>query len=341
MKSVRIVVPAVSLILLAAGVVFAPAQKATKAPKKIDFNKDIRPILSENCFKCHGPDAKFIKGDLRLSDEKDAKRDRDGEFAILPGNAKDSLVIQRALSKEKFAQMPPPDSGLPRLSAAQVKLLSDWINQGGRYEKHWALVPPKPSELPTVKNHKWVRNDIDRFVLAKMEEKGLKPAPEADRATLLRRAALTLTGLPPTTEELNQFLNDAQPGAYEKAVDRLLASQRYGENQARYWLDAVRYGDTHGLHLDNERSVYPYRDWVVNAYNKDLSFDKFALWQLAGDMLPNPTREMKVATGYVRMNPTTNSGRRIPNKEGISDDYRVSRNCATRTSRRVKGKGRP
>ena len=308
MTSVRIVLPVVSLTLLAAGVVFAPAQKAVRAPKKIDFNKDIRPILSENCFKCHGPDAKFIKGNLRLSDEKDAKKDRDGEFAILPGKAKDSLVIQRALSKEKSAQMPPPDSGLPRLTAQQIKLLSDWINQGGRYEKHWALVPPKTTELPTVKDLKWVRNDIDRFVLAKLEEKGLKPAPEADLSTLLRRATLALTGLDPTTDELNNYLGDSAPGAYERAVDRLLASQRYGEHEARYWLDAVRYGDTHGLHLDNERSIYPYRDWVVNAFNKDLPFDKFTLWQLAGDMLPNPTREMKVATGYIRMNPTTNEG---------------------------------
>ncbi len=308
MTSVRVVLPVVSLTLLAAGVVFAPAQKAVRAPKKIDFNKDIRPILSENCFKCHGPDAKFIKGNLRLSDEKDAKKDRDGEFAILPGKAKDSLVIQRALSKEKSAQMPPPDSGLPRLTAQQIKLLSDWINQGGRYEKHWALVPPKTTELPTVKDLKWVRNDIDRFVLAKLEEKGLKPAPEADRSTLLRRATLALTGLDPTTDELNNYLGDSAPGAYERAVDRLLASQRYGEHEARYWLDAVRYGDTHGLHLDNERSIYPYRDWVVNAFNKDLPFDKFTLWQLAGDMLPNPTREMKVATGYIRMNPTTNEG---------------------------------
>jgi hypothetical protein len=308
MTSVRVVLPVVSLTLLAAGVVFAPAQKAVRAPKKIDFNKDIRPILSENCFKCHGPDAKFIKGNLRLSDEKDAKKDRDGEFAILPGKAKDSLVIQRALSKEKSAQMPPPDSGLPRLTAQQIKLLSDWINQGGRYEKHWALVPPKTTELPTVKDLKWVRNDIDRFVLAKLEDKGLKPAPEADRSTLLRRATLALTGLDPTTDELNNYLGDSAPGAYERAVDRLLASQRYGEHEARYWLDAVRYGDTHGLHLDNERSIYPYRDWVVNAFNKDLPFDKFTLWQLAGDMLPNPTREMKVATGYIRMNPTTNEG---------------------------------
>jgi hypothetical protein len=308
MTSVRVFLPVVSLTLLAAGVVFAPAQKAVRAPKKIDFNKDIRPILSENCFKCHGPDAKFIKGNLRLSDEKDAKKDRDGEFAILPGKAKDSLVIQRALSKEKSAQMPPPDSGLPRLTPEQIKLLSDWINQGGRYEKHWALVPPKTTELPTVKDLKWVRNDIDRFVLAKLEEKGLKPAPEADRSTLLRRATLALTGLDPTTDELNNYLGDSAPGAYQRAVDRLLASQRYGEHEARYWLDAVRYGDTHGLHLDNERSIYPYRDWVVNAFNKDLPFDKFTLWQLAGDMLPNPTREMKVATGYIRMNPTTNEG---------------------------------
>jgi len=308
MKSVKFVVPLGSLVLLIAGVVLAPAQKAAKAPRKIDFNKDIRPILSENCFKCHGPDAKFIKGDLRLSDEKDAKKERDGEFAILPGNAKASLLIQRAISKEKSAQMPPPDSGLPRLSPEQVKLLSEWINQGGKYEKHWALVPPKLSELPKVKNQNWARNDVDRFVLAKMEERGLTPAPEADKPTLLRRASLALTGLAPTTDELNNFLGDSAPGAYDRAVDRLLSSERYGEHEARYWLDAVRYGDTHGLHLDNERSIYPYRDWVVNAFNKDLPFDKFALWQLAGDMLPNPTREMKVATGYVRMNPTTNEG---------------------------------
>ena len=308
MKSVKFVVPLGSLVLLIAGVVLAPAQKAAKAPRKIDFNKDIRPILSENCFKCHGPDAKFIKGDLRLSDEKDAKKDRDGEFAILPGNAKASLLIQRAISQEKSAQMPPSDSGLPRLSPEQVKLLSEWINQGGKYEKHWALVPPKLSELPKVKNQTWARNDVDRFVLAKMEERGLTPAPEADKPTLLRRASLALTGLAPTTDELNNFLGDSAPGAYERAVDRLLSSERYGEHEARYWLDAVRYGDTHGLHLDNERSIYPYRDWVVNAFNKDLPFDKFALWQLAGDMLPNPTREMKVATGYVRMNPTTNEG---------------------------------
>jgi mono/diheme cytochrome c family protein len=308
MKSVRLIVPVASLTLLVAGVVFAPAQKAAKSAKKIDFNKDVRPILSENCFKCHGPDAKFVKGDLRLSDEKDAKKDRDGEFAILPGKAKESLLIKRALSTEKSAQMPPPDSSLPRLTAEQIRVLSEWINQGGKYEKHWALVPPKMVGLPGVKNSKWVRNDIDRFVLAKLEERGLKPAPEADRATLLRRASLSLTGLDPTTEELNAYLGDSAPGAYERAVERMLASQRYGEHEARYWLDAVRYGDTHGYHLDNERSIYPYRDWVVNAFNKDLSFDKFTLWQLAGDMLPNPTREMKVATGYIRMNPTTNEG---------------------------------
>ena len=308
MKSVRVVLPVVSLAVLAAGVVLAPAQKAARAPKKIDFNKDIRPILSENCFKCHGPDAKFVKGNLRLSDEKDATRDRDGERAIFPGNAKESLIIRRAMASESSIQMPPPNSGLPRLTASQIKTLTEWINQGGKYEKHWALVPPKFAEFPKVKNTAWVKNEIDRFVLAKLEEKGLKPAPEADRNTLLRRASVALTGLDPTTDELNRYLSDTAPGAYERAVDRLLASERYGEHEARYWLDAVRYGDTHGLHLDNERSIYPYRDWVVNAFNKDLPFDKFTLWQMAGDMLPNPTREMKVATGYIRMNPTTNEG---------------------------------
>lgn len=308
MKNVRLILPLTSLAVLAFAVDTVPAQKSAKPTKKIDFNREVKPILSENCFKCHGPDGKFIKGDLRLSDEKDAKKDRDGEFAILPGNPKDSLVMRRVLTSDSSIQMPPPNSGLPRLTAEQIKTLSTWIAQGAKYEKHWALVPPRLSEIPKVKNEKWAKNDLDRFVLAKMEEKGLKPAPEADKNTLIHRASLALTGLNPTAEQISQFLNDTAPGAYERAVDRLLASERYGEHEARYWLDAVRYGDTHGLHLDNERSIYPYRDWVVNAFNKDLPFDKFTLWQMAGDMLPNPTREMKVATGYIRMNPTTNEG---------------------------------
>lgn len=295
---------------LAFGLASTPQQgkkKPVATIKAIDFNRDIRPILSEHCFRCHGPDGKEVKGNLRLSDAKDATRERGGYWAIKPGSAKDSDIMDR-VKPGSDAQMPPKDSGVEPLSKEQIEKLRLWIDQGAKYEKHWAFVPPAMPTIPTVKDKTFVRNPIDNFVLAKLEEKGLKPEKAADDATLLRRASLTLTGLLPTLEELKQLENDKQPGAYERAIDRLLASERYGENQARYWLDAVRYGDTHGLHLDNERAVYPYRDWVVRAFNQDLSFDKFTLWQVAGDMLPNPTRDMLIATGYVRMNPTTSEG---------------------------------
>lgn len=283
------------------------AKKSIKTIKQVDYNRDVRPILSEHCFKCHGPDGKEVKGNLRLSDAKDATKDRGGYWAIKPGDSKHSDLVQRT-QPGNAAPMPPPDSGMMPLTKEQADILKRWVEQGAKYEKHWAFVPPKLPTIPVVKNKASVRNPIDNFVLEKLEAKGLSMEPEADRATLLRRASLTVTGLLPTPAEMDQFVNDKQPGAYERAVDRLLASERYGEHEARYWLDAVRYGDTHGLHLDNERAVYPYRDWVVRAFNQDLSFDKFTLWQLAGDMLPNPTTDMLIATGYVRMNPTTSEG---------------------------------
>ncbi len=313
----------VSTSVLLAAVAITPGQKAKpkKLTRVIDFNRDIRPILSEHCFKCHGPDAKFVKGNLRLSERDDATRSRSDGKPIHPGKPEASMVIQRVTSKEPYLVMPPADSGMPRLSASQISLLKEWIRQGAKYEKHWAFVPPKMPAIPTVKNAAWAKNDVDRFVLAKLEATGLKPAPEASKEILLRRASLALTGLSPTADELNAFLTDNAQNAYERAVDRLLASERYGEHQARYWLDAVRYGDTHGLHLDNERAIYPYRDWVVDALNKDLPFDKFALWQVAGDLLPNPTREMRVATGYVRMNPTTNEGGAIEDEFLVKNTF--------------------
>ncbi|MBS1700513.1 MAG: PSD1 domain-containing protein [Armatimonadetes bacterium] len=292
------------------GLAANPAQdkgKPTKTIKAVDFNRDIRPILSEHCFRCHGPDGKEVKANLRLSDEKDATRERDGEWVIKSGSAKDSLIMTR-IAVGGDDPMPPKDSGVEPLTKEQVETIRRWIDQGAKYEKHWAFVPPVMPEIPKVKAKSQVRNPIDNFILAKLEPKGLKLENEADPATLLRRASLSLTGLLPTPEEIQQLESDKKPGAYDRAVDRLLASPRYGENQARYWLDAVRYGDTHGLHLDNERMVYPYRDWVVNAFNEDMPYDKFTLWQLAGDLMPNPTRDMLVATGYVRMNPTTDEG---------------------------------
>jgi len=204
-------------------------------------------------------------------------------------------------------RMPPADSGVKSLTDEQRQTLREWILAGGEYRPHWAFVPPQWPVVPTV-GDAWARNPIDRFVFEGLRTAGLTPMPEAGKSTLLRRASLTLTGLPPTPDELRAFLADSANDAYEKAVDRLLASPRYGEHQARYWLDAVRYGDTHGLHLDNERLVWPYRDWVVRALNQDLPFDQFAKWQLAGDLLPDPSLDQLVATGYVRMNPTTNEG---------------------------------
>ena len=283
-------------------------KKPVATVKLVDFNREIRPILSDHCFKCHGPDGKEVKGNLRLSDAKNATRERRGYFAIKPGSSKSSMLIDRVKVGNNDDPMPPKDSGMPPLSAAQVETLRRWIDQGAKFEKHWAFVAPKMPAVPAVATKGFVRNPIDNFVLEKLEQKGLKPEKEADNATLLRRASLTLTGLLPTPEEIQQLDSDKKPGAYERAVDRLLASERYGENQARYWLDAVRYGDTHGLHLDNERAVYPYRDWVVRAFNQDIPYDKFTLWQMAGDLLPNPTTEMKIATGYVRMNPTSSEG---------------------------------
>lgn len=288
------------------------AVSASEQPKVktrlVSFNRDVRPILSEHCFKCHGPAAKEGKGDLRLDDAANALRDRGGYAAVVPGDPAKSKLLERVTAADPSDAMPPSDSGMSRLTPDQIETLKLWIEQGAKYEKHWAFIEPKMPALPTVKDKSWPKNPIDFFVLHKLEANNLKPEPEADKPILLRRASLTLTGLPPTPDELKAFLVDKSPKAYEKAVDRLLASQRYGEHQARFWLDAVRYGDTHGLHLDNERAIYPYRDWVVRAFNEDLSYDKFALWQLAGDLLPEPTTEQLIATGYVRMNPTTNEG---------------------------------
>ncbi|MFI5384714.1 MAG: DUF1553 domain-containing protein [Fimbriimonadales bacterium] len=278
----------------------------------INFDRDVMPILSQHCFKCHGPDAARAAGGLRLDSFAGATKANGDETAIVPGWPEKSYLIAKISAKDAGMRMPPQDSGVKPLTPDQIEIIRQWIKQGARYEKHWAYVAPVMPNLPAVSNPKWCKGPIDRFVLAKLDAAGLKPEPEADKNTLALRAAETLTGLPPSQAELDAFRRDAKPGAYERFVDRLLAKPEYGEHQARYWLDAVRYGDTHGLQLDNERSVFPYRDWVVRAFNEDLPFDKFAQWQLAGDLLPKPTTEQLIATGYVRMNLTSNEGGAIP-----------------------------
>lgn len=291
-----------SLALLATGAAIQQTRIAPAVPTKIIFGRDVMPILGQHCFKCHGPDAAQVAAGLRLDSLHGAAK------VIVPGAPNRSRLMDRISAKSPGDRMPPPDSGVKPLTPTQIATLRAWIAQGAVYEKHWAFIPPKMPPLPSVRNKAWAKNALDLFVLAKLESANLRPEGEADRDTLALRAAQILTGLPPTLAELEAFRRDNLPGAYERYVDRLLAKPSYGEHQARYWLDAVRYGDTHGLQLDNERGIYPYRDWVVRAFNQDLPFTKFVTWQLAGDLLPKPTTEQLIATGYVRSNLTSAEG---------------------------------
>ncbi|MCB1231268.1 MAG: DUF1553 domain-containing protein [Verrucomicrobiae bacterium] len=296
------------------------------AKTKISFNRDIRPILSDNCFHCHGPDEGGRKADLRLDlRQTSIVSESNAEAPIVPGDLNASEFFDRISTTDPDDQMPPPDSH-KRLTPAQIALFKQWILEGAEWEEHWAFIPPKVEAIPTMKSD-WVRNDIDRFVLANLQEEGLAPSEEADRYTLIRRATLDLTGLPPTPEDVEAFVNDRSPEAFRDLVDRLLDSQAYGEHRARYWLDAARYGDTHGLHLDNFREIWPYRDWVINAYNTNKPFDQFTIEQLAGDLLPNPTQAQRVATGFNRCNVTTAEGGAI--EEEFLVRYAVDRVATT------------
>ena len=297
---------ALTAVLLLAG---ANAQEpAGNGADRVDFSRDIRPILSNSCFRCHGPAERDRKAKLRLDTKQGVLARREGgTFAIVPGKPDASEVFRRITSTDPDEVMPPPKTK-KELTARQIGLIKRWIEQGAPWARHWSLVPAKRPALPRVKDARWPRSDLDRFILARMEKEGLKPSPEADRRTLIRRVTFDLTGLPPTPEEVEAFMRDASPKAYDKLVDRLLSSTRYGEHMGRFWLDAARYGDTHGLHLDNYREMWPYRDWVVNAFNRNLPFDRFVIEQLAGDLLPNATLDQKVASGFNRCHVTTNEG---------------------------------
>jgi hypothetical protein len=296
----------VGLALLAAAQFCLAASNPKSA--KMDFNRDIRPILSDNCFACHGPDDKTRKAKLRLDTKEDAfKAAKSGDFAIVPGDLKKSVLVDRVTTKNEDDVMPPPKTG-KKLTVAQIDLLKRWIAEGAPWQTHWAYETPKRPALPAVKDKKWAKNEIDLFVLAKLDKEKLKPAPETDKTTLLRRASFDLTGLPPTPDEVDAFLADKSPAAYEKVVDRLLASPRYGEHAARYWLDAARYADSHGYHIDSERSMWKYREWVINAFNKNMPFDQFTTEQIAGDLLPEATVDQQIGSGYVRCNLSTGEG---------------------------------
>lgn len=274
----------------------------------IVFNRDIRPILSENCVNCHGPDAKARKGKLRLDQREGALEARKGhEAAIVPGKSGASELIKRIVATNATDVMPPPETG-KKLTPRQIELLRKWIDQGAAWQGHWAFIPPVRPKTPALKDATAARHAIDHFVLSRLEKEGLKPAKPADKVTLIRRVTLDLTGLPPTPAEVDAFVADQAPNAYEKVVDRLLASPQHGEHMARYWLDLARYGDTHGLHFDNERALWKYRDWVIAAFNSNKRFDQFVIEQLAGDLLPNATLEQRIATGFNRCNVTTSEG---------------------------------
>lgn len=269
------------------------ASLATAQPKtRIDFQRDIRPILSNRCFKCHGP--ALQESGVRV----DAREFATKAKVVVPGQPDKSVMIARILGDE-VERMPPPEAG-PRLKPGEVELLKRWIAEGAEYTPHWAFIKPKRPTPSAVKGAAWVRNPIDAFILARLEKEGIAPSPEADRTTLIRRLTLDLIGLTPSPKEIDDFVNDKSPNAYEKVVDRLLASPHYGERQARQWLDLARYADSNGYTIDGKRSIWPWRDWVINAFNKDMPFNRFTIEQIAGDMLPGATHEQIVATGFHR-----------------------------------------
>jgi hypothetical protein len=305
MKQIRIAATAVACVVLSSLPTFGQnTEKATP----IGFNDQIRPILSEYCFACHGPDSASRKADLRL-DKAESAIDLG---AVVPGKPDESELIARILSDDPESVMPPPATG-KKLKPEEKQLLRKWIEGGAKWEAHWAFIKPVRPKLPELDEEKiWVRNPIDKFVLRKLRSLNLKPGGKAALYTLARRVALDLTGLPPTDEVLEPFLRDRTPESYERLVDALLKSKHAGEHRARYWLDAARYGDTHGMHVDNYREVWPYRDWVVNAFNSNMPFNQFVVEQLAGDMLPEATLNQRIATGFNRCNITTSEGGAIP-----------------------------
>ena len=360
------------LTLLAASAPLA----ANQPQATVDFNRDVRPILSDKCFACHGPDEAQRQAGLRLDTKEgafavrgvgvgtntsvrhylDTKEgtsaergdgastntsvrhyldtregafaDRGGYQVIIPGDADASRLYQRISHEQDVARMPPPTSER-KLTQDEIDTIRRWIDQGAGWETHWAYLPPQRPQPPTVGNAAWTRNAIDNFVLARLEKEGLEPAPEADKITLLRRVSFDLTGLPPTPEQVDAFLADDTPDAYEKRVDELLKSSHYGERMAMQWLDLARYADTHGYHIDSHRDMWRWRDWVIQAFNRNMPYDRFTIEQLAGDLLPDPTREQLIATGFNRNHMINFEGGAIP--EEYLNEYVIDRLDTTAT----------
>ena len=295
-----------------------PAATAHRIPDVVDFNFHIRPILSDRCFKCHGPDANQRKANLRLDTEAglyQALKEDPNAHVIVNGDPEHSEMFQRLISEDTSIVMPPPYSNLT-VTEYEKDLIEKWIEQGAKYQKHWAFISPEKKPVPDVEDE-WVANDIDRFIAAKLEEVNLEPNGIADKARLLKRVSFDLTGLPPSVDLQERFANSDAEDAYENIVDELLASKHYGEKMAVYWLDVARYADSHGYQDDGLRTMWPWRDWVIHAFNQNYSYDKFLTWQLAGDLLPNPSKEMLLATGFNRNHKITQEG------GVIDEEYRI------------------
>jgi hypothetical protein len=283
----------------------------------VEYDRDIRPILSDNCYQCHGPDEKARKAKLRLDLKESAFRVQDGIAVIKPGKSAESELVRRISTSDTDDLMPPPKSN-HKLTPKQIDVIKQWIDSGAKWSGHWAFNPIQSPKPPVVKNARWPANEIDHFILARLEQEKLSPSREADRERLIRRITFDLTGLPPTLAEVDAFLADKSPGAYEKVVDRLLQSPRYGERMAATWLDLARYADTYGYQMDAPRPMWPYRDWVIKAFNQNLPFDQFVTWQIAGDLLPNATKEQRLATAFNRLH--------LQNEEGgvVDEEFRVA-----------------
>lgn len=292
----------------------------TNLPKKVSYNFHIRPIFSDKCFKCHGPDANKREAHLRLDIADSALApltETKGAFAIIPGKPDESELYKRISSTDSSYQMPVPESHLGLLSAYEIALVKKWIEQGAKYEPHWAFIAPQKTVLPEVSDKSWAKNEIDYFILNKLDEKNLSPNEEADKERLLKRVCFDLTGLPPTIEMMDRFLNDKSDKAYEKMVDELISTPQYGEKMAVHWLDVARYADSYGYQDDNIRTQWPWRDWVIHAFNKNIPYNEFLTWQIAGDMLPDASKEQILATGFFRNHKYTEEGGVIP------EEYRI------------------
>lgn len=299
-----------SIVIALAFLLTTATAARSEQPLSVLFNRDIRPILSDKCFPCHGPDSANRAADLRL-DQKD-----EAFNVIEPGDIVASELISRIVHEDPEQRMPPADSGRA-LTRREIRLLQQWVTQGSKWQNHWAFMPPVASSLPEVRNAEWGRNEIDRFVLARLEAEGLQPAPRAKKTTLIRRVTFDLIGLPPTLSEIDDYLADDSPQAFERVVDRLLQSQNYGERMANDWLDAARYADSHGYSLDRRRVMWPWRDWVIRAFNENMPFDQFTVEQIAGDLLPDATVAQQIATGFNRNHPIQSEG------GVINEEYRV------------------